>query len=143
MKCDLKSDDSNMEAIPKEQMQQKYEQIEKTKRKVMKTPKIFKMVPDPICMQEYKKNIDKKCEEDVVNKIRSSLSPHCREFVESSQKEEEPYKDCLHEFVMAANRVMSEVEKCNKLPADSKCREQIQSAIRLRLWQATKEALKQ
>lgn len=142
MKCDLKSDDSKMETLPKEQIQQKYEQIGKTKRKLMKMPKIFKRMPDYACLKEYEKNMDKKCVDDVVTEVRSSLSPHCREFVEPPKKEEELYKDCLQEIVMAANRVMHEIEKCNELPADSKCREQIQSAVRLRLWQATKEALK-
>jgi putative protein kinase ArgK-like GTPase of G3E family len=143
MKCDLKSDHSNMGTLPKEQTQQKYEQIENTKPMVIKTPKRLKskIMPDPICTQEYINNIDKKCVEDVANEIRSSLSPHCREFVESSQKEEEPYKDCKNEIVMGVNRLFHEVEKCNKLPADSKCRKQIQSAIRVRLWEATKNAL--
>jgi len=83
--------------------------------------------PDPACNEEYLNNIDDECVEAVKNKIKQKLSPHCKKLSASGQLKE-LFKDCEDELALSNKQIFLESRKCNKLPVDSKCRKQVETA---------------
>ncbi|HUN53946.1 MAG TPA: DUF4124 domain-containing protein [Smithella sp.] len=88
--------------------------------------KLLSMAAVLDCYVKYLQNMDQKCLEHVRNKIFQKLSHHCQELRNAGQLKE-LYKDCDNEMESAYRQIDQEANKCNKLPANSKCRKKVEA----------------